>query len=161
MSTVDDEQLARLDARYARRDATPTLDEQFVSASLGPYQQPFVPDTTAYFFVAPFPLTIVTGFFYLYSGVTASDTDYLSIGLGRRHAGAYATIVEGRTRRSGADSWAGNLPYGYAYSWNAMVWNAAAANLDPGDTLGFTVRSTGAAKLPHGPAAVTVGIVPR
>lgn len=161
MSTLDDEDRATLDTVYARRDATPSLDEQFATASVGPYQQPFTSDTTAYFFVAPFPLTVVTGYFYLYSSVTANDTNYLTISLGRRHAGAYATLVAGRTRRSGADSWAGNLTYGHAYSWNAMVWDDAAVNLDPGDALGFTVVRTGTAPLPHGPAAVTVGIVPR
>lgn len=158
MSTVDEEHRAAIGRRDA---AAASLDDRFVTASVGPYHQPFAPDTTAYFFVAPFPLTVVSGFFYLYGSVTASDTSYLTIGLGRRHAGAYATLVEGNTRRSGADSWGGDLPYGYAYSWNAMTWDLAVARLDPGDTLGFTIARTGTAALPPGPAAVTVGIVPR
>lgn len=150
-------------ATYAEKEQVASLDEMFISAAVGPSSSAFSSGAASYFFTAPFALTVTSGWFYLYSSITASDTNYLLITLAKRRISdaVYDGIVTGHTQLTGASSWGTDLPYGYAYSWNAFEWDSAAAQLDPGDTLAFTISKVGTAAMPNGQAAVTIGYVPR
>lgn len=160
MSTFDADDLVLLDNTYARRDSTPTFDESFINAVVGPYQTAFNTGSSAYFFIAPFPLKIVSGWFALYSSVTASNTNYLRISLARRRNADYQRIVSGYTTTSGqANQW-GSLTYGTSYSWNSFAFDPTYSQMQPGDQLAFEISTFGSATGPNGPAPLTIGYVP-
>jgi hypothetical protein len=162
VSTLDQDDLDYLAATYARLDATPSLDELLVAAAVGPYQGSLAIGTSTYFFVAPYPLRVVGGWFYLYNTIAASDTDYLSLSLGKRTTAdaSFSTIVSGDTKLTGPTAWGTNLVYGHSYSWNAFAWDENAALLDPGDVVAFGVAGTGNPTAPKGQVAVTLRTVP-
>lgn len=156
------EQLDYLDATYPHRTQVPSLDENFATATVGPYHDVFLGGIAQYFFVAPFKLRITHGAFFMYGSMTASDTNYCSLSLGVRRVAdsSYQTIVNGDVKLSGPNSWGMDLPYGRAYSWDAFAYDESAALLQPYDTVAFAFNVTGNPTIPRGQCAVTVGYVP-
>lgn len=159
MANLDDEDRAYLANTYARLDSTPSLADGFVSACVGPYQGNFAPSSAAYFFVVPTLMTLTSGWFFLYNSIPADDSNYVQISLGKRHAGSYYRVVTVDSRTSWPNSPGVAWDYGKAISWNTQPF--AHADCEPGDTLGFEVRTVGSPTLPRGQAAVTVGYVLR
>jgi hypothetical protein len=155
VATLDDDDRAYLESTYARLDNTPSLADQFITACVGPYQGNFAPASAVYFFVCPTLLTVTGGWFNLYNTIPADDSNYVQISLGKRHQGNYSRIATVDSRTSWPNSPGVAWDFGKPVSWNTQAF--AGADLEPGDLLGFEVRTVGSPTLPKGQAAVTVG----
>ena len=162
--TFNSDDLAYLAANYARKDSTPSLAETFIGSEVGTVNTAFSSGFAYYVFTAPFPLKIVTGYFFTKGPTTtASNTNYFYVSLAKRKNtdASYNYIVKGYSCLSGgpqANNWAGDLVANKSYSWNAFTFDTTNATFAAGDTLSFEVTTqAGSPTLPQGGGCVTVG----